>query len=135
MIDRTAEWSARHPVQRQAHMIVRRAVARGELVRPDRCLQCGWPGKVVAFHADPRRAMDVSWLCYRCARNARLLRSGRQPVTPSRLTFRTVHRGRQRPSWRACGEEKGNGVCWRPGRYLGPDGHRRCGYHHRQIVG
>lgn len=59
-------YRVRHPEKHRAHRAVRKAVARGTLVRPDACVRCGAVGPVHAHHEDYERRFDVEWLCLRC---------------------------------------------------------------------
>lgn len=68
--ERARRWQTEHPervriVFRAANR-VHRAVARGDLVKPDACEACGAVRKVCAAHADYARPLDVRWLCYSC---------------------------------------------------------------------
>lgn len=57
----------RNLVQERARAMVRRAVASGSLVRPDRCEQCGAvPKCVLAHHVTYSQPLDVLWLCPSC---------------------------------------------------------------------
>lgn len=63
-------WTTRNPERARttwrAANRVRRALARGDLVRPDACEACGAVRKIGAAHADYDRPLDVRWLCYPC---------------------------------------------------------------------
>lgn len=44
-------------------------VARGKLIKPDTCSQCGGDGDgrpIHGHHADYSKPLDVEWLCFRC---------------------------------------------------------------------
>lgn len=43
-----------------------RATAKGVIVRPSRCSQCGAPGLVHAHHMNYARPFDIAWLCPAC---------------------------------------------------------------------
>lgn len=58
---RSAEWSKRNSEKRRAHLLVRRAVLRGILVRQP-CEQCG-DEKSQAHHDDYSKPLVVRWLC------------------------------------------------------------------------
>lgn len=58
--------SLRDPVKFRARGILRRAVKRGEMVRPDRCEQCGEQRKTQAHHDDYSKPLLVKWLCSVC---------------------------------------------------------------------
>lgn len=53
-----------------AHSAVAKAIADGDLVKPDRCEQCGKkpkrPSLLHGHHADYERPLDVEWLCPKC---------------------------------------------------------------------
>lgn len=50
-----------------ARYVYRRAIERGELVRPSQCEQCGGDaGGVEGHHCDYNRPLDVMWLCRLC---------------------------------------------------------------------
>ncbi len=54
------------PEARRAQGLVRYYIAIGRLTRPDRCLQCGQPGRVEAAHEDYAQPLLVRWLCRSC---------------------------------------------------------------------
>lgn len=75
---RAARFRARHdrraledPAARRAYNLVHKAVARGELERPDTCSTCATPGPVEGHHhlgyAHP---LEVLWLCRPCHEEA-----------------------------------------------------------------
>jgi hypothetical protein len=50
-----------------AHGAVARAIAKGKLVRPDRCDECGMESKrIIGHHEDYSKPLDVEWLCPKC---------------------------------------------------------------------
>ncbi len=55
-----------NPEKHRVHKAVRKAVARGSLVRPETCEDCGSMGSPQAHHSDYTRRFDVEWLCVRC---------------------------------------------------------------------
>lgn len=64
---------ARHPRSRsiprevkRAHNALKRAVERGDLVRPSECPACGKRDRIHAHHADYSKPLDVEWLCATC---------------------------------------------------------------------
>ena len=67
------EYRRRHPEKADAKRIVRSAISRGDLIRPEACSQCGLgcvradgaPG-IQAHHADYSKPLDVVWLCIKC---------------------------------------------------------------------
>lgn len=71
--------------QATAHRLVREAIERGELIRPENCVSCGVIGLVHAHHADYDLPLAVNWLCVSChvvAHNR--LRMLLDPVTENR---------------------------------------------------
>lgn len=52
----------------RAHDAVRRAVKRGDLVRPDACSKCDRKGRVQAHHDDYKKPLVVIWVCQSCHR-------------------------------------------------------------------
>ncbi len=58
----------RHTVKgyTKCHNAVERAVAKGTLVRPDRCCICDEKVKTEAHHPDYSKPLDVVWLCTVC---------------------------------------------------------------------
>jgi hypothetical protein len=71
---RNARHVERDPVKHRARQAVKRALGRGELVRPDHCEQCGnGAGVDVAgrpllhgHHSDYSKPLEVRWLCSEC---------------------------------------------------------------------
>jgi len=55
-----------YPTRQRARDAVRRAINRGEIIRPDKCQDCGLPGKIEAHHADYFKPLEVEFLCLRC---------------------------------------------------------------------
>jgi hypothetical protein len=56
------KWSDRH----RARRLLQGAVARGEIVRPKECQECGVGGRIDGHHPDYTKPLDVMWLCRRC---------------------------------------------------------------------
>jgi len=52
--------------QARVAALARRAIARGELVRPEKCSICGEKGNVHAHHDDYDKPLDVRWVCSSC---------------------------------------------------------------------
>lgn len=50
----------------RARNLVEKAMARGDLTRPDYCSVCGDPDDIQAHHDDYNAPLDVRWLCRRC---------------------------------------------------------------------
>lgn len=49
-----------------AMRVLNHAVARGDLVRPMRCTNCGLARKTEGHHSDYSKPLDVTWLCPKC---------------------------------------------------------------------
>lgn len=50
-----------------ARLLVRKAIGKGQLVRPTECERCGVKsGCIHAHHSDYDKALDVEWLCSTC---------------------------------------------------------------------
>jgi len=60
------EWRAANPAMCKAEHILARAVAKGRLVRPPNCTQCGQVGDIEGHHPDYAQPMVVVWLCKSC---------------------------------------------------------------------
>ena len=78
----------RDPVKELAYRLVRLALKRGDLVRPEVCASCKTdPGKCVdgrhkihAHHRDYSRPLDVEWICMSCHRKEERAESGYRPL-------------------------------------------------------
>lgn len=64
-----AAYRRANPGKMRARWAVDRAVARGELIRPDTCPECGGEERIQAHHADYSKQLEVEWLCYWCHRD------------------------------------------------------------------
>ena len=53
---------------KQAHLQVRYAIWRGDLVRPDCCEECGQAARIEAAHFNYSEPLRVRWLCKPCHR-------------------------------------------------------------------
>ncbi len=60
------KWQTKNPDKVRAHRLVRSAIRRGELVRPDVCDCCGERGRVQAHHDDYTKPLSVRWLLPKC---------------------------------------------------------------------
>lgn len=56
----------RHPKTMEAHLLVKRAIRSGVLVRPESCNRCGTGGRIEASHDDYDKPLEVEWLCRAC---------------------------------------------------------------------
>lgn len=66
-IEQDRIWKQRHPRKAEAWKVMKAAVRRGELVRPDACERCGTSGgRIEASHDDYDKPLEVEWLCPRC---------------------------------------------------------------------
>lgn len=59
-------WIQQERLKVPAQVSLRAAVARGDLVRPATCENCGKPCKAQGHHDDYRNPLTVRWLCQRC---------------------------------------------------------------------
>ena len=65
-------YRARNPEKTSAHQAVSRAIARGSIIRPRKCDECGAESdgtrrtQIHAHHDDYSRPLDVRWLCPSC---------------------------------------------------------------------
>lgn len=59
-----------NPLKRIAWNEFRKAIDRGEIVRPSVCDDCGKRTKVEGHHPDYAQPLVVSWFCKRCHENA-----------------------------------------------------------------
>jgi len=55
-----------YPQRTRARDAIKRAVKRGDIIRPEVCDDCGLPGKIEAHHADYFKPLEVEFLCLRC---------------------------------------------------------------------
>jgi hypothetical protein len=55
-------------IANRAGLKVRRAIAKGELERPNTCEECGRQRPIEAAHSNYARPLDVRWLCRPCHR-------------------------------------------------------------------
>jgi len=53
---------------KHAHTLVRVALKRGDLVRPDVCEECSGNAYCEAAHSDYSKPLDIRWLCRPCHR-------------------------------------------------------------------
>lgn len=61
------KWYLRNRNKKLAYTVYRRALDRGDLVRPAQCEQCGGTsGGVQGHHCDYAKPLDVMWLCRLC---------------------------------------------------------------------
>lgn len=53
-------------LKKRAHNLVRKALAKGVLVKPEFCQDCGSMSETEAHHDDYNRPLDIRWLCLEC---------------------------------------------------------------------
>jgi len=63
----------------RARQAVRHAIARGDLVRPKICSNCGLEKFVEGHHADYSKPLEVVWLCKKCHYSLHSTTSSAQP--------------------------------------------------------
>lgn len=63
---RSAQYSTLYPKQYRAHLAVRLAIKRGDLVKPQICDTCKQKGRIHAHHKDYLQPLVVQWLCSLC---------------------------------------------------------------------
>jgi ribosomal protein S27AE len=55
-----------HPGKVYAHKVTQEAIRNSELMRPDKCEQCGKGGIIDSHHDDYAKVLEVRWLCRWC---------------------------------------------------------------------
>lgn len=66
LAERRRRWRETDPAVRRAHYLVRHALRRGDMVRPDVCEQApGCQGRIEGHHDDYDKPFEVRWLCQR----------------------------------------------------------------------
>ncbi len=61
-----AQAAAERERRKSANRLMLGAVARGEMIRPDLCENCGESGKIQGHHTDYSKPFEVDWLCTKC---------------------------------------------------------------------
>jgi hypothetical protein len=61
-------YQARNPTKRKAQSLLQDAVARGAVVKPDTCENCGRSERIEGHHNDYALPLEVRWLCRWCHR-------------------------------------------------------------------
>ena len=65
----TQSYRQRYPEKWKAHNVIKYALIRGDLTRPDDCGRCGGNTfRIEASHDDYSKPLDVEWLCAPCHR-------------------------------------------------------------------
>lgn len=77
-----AKWYSTHKAEKKAHTILKRAIDRGDLVRPSVCSKCGELGKIEGHHEDYSRPLEVEWLCSWC--HGKTWRKERKELQPKK---------------------------------------------------
>lgn len=54
------------PEASKAHGILNRAIAKGNVTRPNLCDECGQTGNIEGAHYDYDHPLNVEWLCKPC---------------------------------------------------------------------
>lgn len=60
------EWAKRNRHKKRAHLQVKRAIARGDIIKPKNCSKCGIEGVIQAHHPDYSKPLEVMFLCTKC---------------------------------------------------------------------
>ena len=66
--DYNTKWKIEHPIKAKAQRIVRNAIKKGILKRPDKCELCGNKGDIIAHHENYYQPLKVVWLDKPCHR-------------------------------------------------------------------
>ena len=61
-----AKWVPKNKHKIECHREVRKAVRKGDLLKPENCSSCNKIGKVNAHHNDYTKPLEVVWLCHKC---------------------------------------------------------------------
>ena len=62
------EWQKQNPEKVATHMAVKKAVKQSILVRPTKCSQCAFSGRIQGHHSDYSKPLEIEWLCFSCHR-------------------------------------------------------------------
>jgi hypothetical protein len=61
------KWYLRNRNKKMSYSVYRRALERGDLIRPAQCEKCGGDqGGIEGHHCDYDKPLDVMWLCRLC---------------------------------------------------------------------
>jgi hypothetical protein len=66
MLESRKKWVSKNPEKRAAHIILGNRIRSGEIVKPDKCEQCGCGGRLHGHHHDYSKPLEVEWLCQNC---------------------------------------------------------------------
>jgi hypothetical protein len=73
-----------------ARIVMAKAIAKGTLIRPSQCSQCGSEQRIDGHHPNYSQPLLVEWLCRRCHRQ----KHGHTHVPGTHLRLlRTAHKG------------------------------------------
>ena len=67
--EQSREFRKNNPEKIAAQQKCRRAIKKGELLRPEICSECNVPCKPDAHHEDYNKPYEVTWLCKKCHLN------------------------------------------------------------------
>jgi ribosomal protein L37AE/L43A len=62
------EWVQANPEKIKAHILVREAIIKGTLIKPDACEACGREVRLEFHHLDYEEQLKGVWLCRKCHR-------------------------------------------------------------------
>lgn len=60
------KYRERHPKKCNARTLLLRALAQGQLFKPENCGDCGRVSRLEAHHEDYSKPLEVRWLCHDC---------------------------------------------------------------------
>lgn len=63
---RNEEYQKKYPERNRAIVVVYRALKRGAIARPERCINCNVVKSLDAHHEDYNKPLEVVWLCKSC---------------------------------------------------------------------
>lgn len=64
--EREASKKREKDIRYYARKCLNNAVARGIIIKPEKCSKCGETKKLTAHHADYTKPLEVEWLFYEC---------------------------------------------------------------------
>jgi hypothetical protein len=68
-LNKTRRMRDDHQGMQKAHNAVARALAKGSLIRPDKCSRCEAVEYIQGHHDDYSKPMEIMWLCPLCHAN------------------------------------------------------------------
>lgn len=63
------KWAKNNRIKTNAHTKLRRAILRGDIIKPKTCAICGSDTILQAHHYDYNKPLDVIFLCDKCHKN------------------------------------------------------------------